>query len=122
MARPKGQKKLGGRKKGTPNKITAALKDMILEAAELAGGEGGTVAYLRIQALTNPGPFMTLLGKVLPTQLTGDKDNPVQVKVESDAKFGEVVGLLEDASRAKQGDIGGSSDVDQASEAAATNA
>jgi hypothetical protein len=77
--RPKGISKTGGRKKGTPNKITAQLKDMILEAAELAGGAGGTVAYLERQANENPGPFMTLLGKVLPTQLTGDAENPVSV-------------------------------------------
>jgi hypothetical protein len=65
-----------GRKKGTPNKVTAILKDCILRAAEEAGGGGkdGIVNYLRTQAIENPGPFLGLLGKVLPTQL-GDEDN-----------------------------------------------
>jgi hypothetical protein len=71
-----------GRKRGTPNKTTALLKDAILAAAELAGGEGGLTAYLKAQAAVNPGPFMALLGKVLPMQITGDKDSPLQVMVQ----------------------------------------
>jgi hypothetical protein len=66
-----------GRKKGVPNKITAGLKDAILEAAKQAGGKGGMVAYLQAQASANPGPFMALLGKVLPMQVTGADGGPV---------------------------------------------
>ncbi|MGI8839891.1 MAG: hypothetical protein ACR2F8_03760 [Caulobacteraceae bacterium] len=55
----------GGRKKGEPNKITKMLKDMILGALDEAGGE----AYLVRQASENPGAFMTLLGKVLPSDI-----------------------------------------------------
>lgn len=69
--------KTGGRKKGTPNKTTALLKDAILQAATEAGGRDGLVGYLTIQASANPGPFMALLGKVLPMQISGDADNPV---------------------------------------------
>lgn len=65
-----------GRPKGVPNKVTGQLKDMILRALDAAGGE----AYLAQQAIDNPGPFMTLVGKVLPLQLTGDKDNPVVIQ------------------------------------------
>lgn len=73
--------KTGGRKKGTPNKTTALLKDAILQAARNAGGADdaeGLVSYLEIQAKENPGPFLSLLGKVLPMQLSGDAENPVQ--------------------------------------------
>lgn len=70
-----------GRKKGVPNKITANLKEAILEAAKRAGGKGGTVAYLQAQASANPGPFMALLGKVLPMQITGEDGGPLQVVV-----------------------------------------
>ena len=66
-----------GRPKGVPNKITADLKRAILEAAEAAGGEGGTVGYLTAQATANPAAFLTLIGKVLPTTLAGDPDNPL---------------------------------------------
>ena len=63
-----------GRPKGSPNKTTALLKDAILKAAEQAGnkvGEEGLVSYLEHQATENPGPFMSLLGKVLPMQVSG---------------------------------------------------
>lgn len=69
----------GGRQKGTPNKATALLKDAILTAATEAGGEGGMEGYLRLQAVQNPGPFMSLLGKVLPMQITGEDGGPVSV-------------------------------------------
>lgn len=66
-----------GRPKGSPNKTTAILKDAILQAAEAAGGNGGMVGYLTLQATENPGAFMTLLGKVLPMQIAGDPDAPL---------------------------------------------
>lgn len=66
-----------GRPKGSPNKTTALLKDAILKAAEQAGnrvGDNGMVSYLEKQAQENPGPFMSLLGKVLPMQIAGPDD------------------------------------------------
>ena len=59
-----------GRPKGVPNKTTSLLKDAILQAAQRAGGgdEEGLINYLEVQARDNPGPFMSLLGKVLPIQ------------------------------------------------------
>lgn len=68
-----------GRAKGTPNKTTALLKDAILQAADQAGGPDGLIGYLKSQAAANPGPFMALLGKVLPMQIAGDPDNPLRV-------------------------------------------
>jgi hypothetical protein len=55
----------GGRQVGTPNKITADLKAMILGALDDAGGQ----RYLAAQAAKNPNAFLTLVGKVLPMQL-----------------------------------------------------
>lgn len=71
-----------GRPKGVPNKITADLKRAILEAAEAAGGEGGTVGYLTKQANDNPAAFLTLIGKVLPTTLAGDEERPIRHVIE----------------------------------------
>lgn len=68
-----------GRRKGALNKTTALLKDAILRAAEEAGGGDGLVGYLREQAMANPGPFMSLLGKVLPMQVTGADGGPIEV-------------------------------------------
>lgn len=65
-----------GRPKGSPNKTTKALKDMILNALEGAHEEGGE-AYLIEQAEKNPTAFLTLVGKVIPLQVGGDPSNPL---------------------------------------------
>lgn len=69
----KGRPKTGGRAKGTPNKLTADVKAMVLEALDKAGG----VSYLLTQAQSNPNAFLTLVGKVLPLQVQGDPDKPL---------------------------------------------
>lgn len=61
--------------------MNAQVKEMILGALEKVGGE----AYLARQAEENPGPFMTLVGKVLPLQLTGEGGGPIIHGVDSDA-------------------------------------
>lgn len=67
----------GGRQKGTPNKTTRAIREMVTEALDRAGG----VDYLVRQADENPGPFMTLVGKVLPLQVAGHDGGPLNVTV-----------------------------------------
>lgn len=63
-----------GRPKGSPNKVTAVLKDAILMAAE-GSHEEGTIGYLKQQAVENPVAFMGLLGKVLPMTIAGPGAN-----------------------------------------------
>ena len=70
-------RKTGGRAKGTPNRITGAVRDLILAALEGVGGQ----AYLERQAEENPAAFMTLLGKVLPLSVQGDPEAPLAVTV-----------------------------------------
>lgn len=67
-----------GRPKGSQNKLTMSIKEMILAALDEAGGKD----YLLDQARNNPGAFLTLLGKVMPTQIQGDKENPLHVYAE----------------------------------------
>lgn len=62
-----------GRVKGVPNKLTADVKAMILQAL----GEAGGAKYLLTQAQTNPNAFLTLVGKVLPMTVAGDPTNPL---------------------------------------------
>jgi len=69
-------RKTGGRTKGTPNKITTNLKEAILQAGHDAHPDG-LVGYLTQQAQENSGPFLSLLGKVLPLQLQGDAESPL---------------------------------------------
>ncbi len=62
--RPKG----AGRAKGTPNQNTTDLKRMILTALTNAGG----VAYLTRTAKKDPKAFLTLVAKVLPSQIQAE--------------------------------------------------
>jgi len=64
-----------GRPKGVPNKTTAAIKDMVIKALDKAGG----VDYLVEQADKNPAAFLTLVGKVIPLQVTGENGGPIAV-------------------------------------------
>ena len=61
----KGHERVGGRAKGSPNKVTTELKEMILGALEDAGGRG----YLMKQANANPSAFLSLIGKYIPSEL-----------------------------------------------------
>lgn len=72
-------RKTGGRKAGTPNKVTAEVKDAILKAFDNAGG----VSYLEGVAKENPAVFCQLLGKVLPLQVSGDPESPVRLIVQT---------------------------------------
>jgi hypothetical protein len=63
-----------GRPKGLKNKVTRDVKEMILGALAAKGGQ----EWLEAQMDSNPTAFMTLLGKVLPTQIQGDADNPIK--------------------------------------------
>jgi hypothetical protein len=69
--------KTGGRKKGAVNKVTAQLKDMILQALDESGG----IEYLKERAIDNPVAFLTLVGKVLPLQVTGEGGGPLTVEI-----------------------------------------
>jgi hypothetical protein len=62
-------------RKGIPNRATAVLKDMILGALDDAGGR----AYLAQQAQDNPGPFLALIGKVLPKDINANVELGGQV-------------------------------------------
>ena len=78
----KGQSKTGGRRKGTPNKLNADIKAMILGALDDAGGQ----EYLAKQAKENPTAFLTLVGKVLPLQVTGKDGGPIEHRIDTPAK------------------------------------
>ncbi|HKW23478.1 MAG TPA: hypothetical protein VJO13_19005 [Ktedonobacterales bacterium] len=56
-----------------PNKLNGDIKAMILGALEDVGGR----QYLAARAIDTPTAFMGLLGKVLPTQITGENGAPI---------------------------------------------
>ena len=57
--------KTGGRGKGTPNKATAEIKEMIATALDGVGG----VSYLQSVAASHPAAFCSLLGKIIPADV-----------------------------------------------------
>ena len=74
-------KKTGGRKKGTPNKATASVKQALIEAFDGMGGVESLLAWGR----ENPGEFYKLWAKLLPVDVTsgGDPIGPTRVIIES---------------------------------------
>jgi hypothetical protein len=68
-------RKTGGRRPGSLNKENRDIRVMILGALEQVGGQD----YLARQAIETPASFMTLIGKVLPTQVTGENGAPIAV-------------------------------------------
>ena len=76
MAAPKGTRPPGGTRKGSPNKLTGAVRDMVLAALNELGG----IEYLKRQAEKNPVAYMALLGKILPTQVSGVDDGPMKIQ------------------------------------------
>ncbi len=64
-----------GRTKGTPNKVTGEVKEMILQALAQAGG----IEYLARRAEDSPAAFLALVGKVLPLQVTGEMNHTISL-------------------------------------------
>jgi len=73
-----GAREGAGRPKGSLDKGNAAIREMILEALEGAGG----VSYLIDKAESHPQAFMGLIGKVLPLQVTGEEGKDIQISVQ----------------------------------------
>ena len=75
---PKGTRPPGGSRKGRPNKLTGAVREMVLAALNEVGG----IEYLKGQAKKNPVAFMALLGKILPAQVSGVDGGPLVIRWE----------------------------------------
>ena len=67
----------GGRQAGTPNTLPD-LRALTLKALLKAGG----VEYLTRQAVENPGPFLGLLGKVMPREVHAELSGELRIRQE----------------------------------------
>ena len=67
-----------GRPKGSKNRFTREVKEALLNAFNAVGGE----AWLAQLARKDRRSFAALLGKLIPTQLTGKDDGPISVQVQ----------------------------------------
>jgi hypothetical protein len=76
-----------GRPKGSPNKISQSLKEMILASLDELGGK----EYLKTLAIENSSAYSSLIGKVLPTTLAAPIPTAARCKllsVESSSTLG----------------------------------
>ncbi len=67
MAFSKGKRKTGGRKKGTPNKVTKSVKDTVL--AVFNELQNDPKANLHEWGKNNPTAFYQIASKLIPTDL-----------------------------------------------------
>lgn len=75
-----------GRPKGSKNKLTLDIKALILGALKAKGGQ----KWLESQMDQNPVAFMTLIGKVMPTQIQGDPENPIATLSISPSQYQQI--------------------------------
>jgi len=68
VSRPKGSPKYGGRKKGTPNKFTADVREAVRNAFDRLGGEDYLVALGKRDSKT----FMGAFNRIIPQHHTAD--------------------------------------------------
>ena len=73
----KGEKRPNqGRPKGVLNKNNQQIRDIIVQTLDNLGG----TEYLMEVARSHPAAFMSLIGKTMPLQVVGDKENPLKLE------------------------------------------
>ena len=76
-----GTPRVGGRQKGTPNKLTTLAKDAIAPAAEGLGGTKRLIAWAKSDEQNERVFWGQIYTKLLPLQLTGEDGGPIEHKV-----------------------------------------
>lgn len=69
--------KLGGRPKGSPNKLTKSAREAFQLAFDAQGGSDGLVKW----AKKNPTEFYKLYARLIPIEHTGDGGGPIATVV-----------------------------------------
>lgn len=67
--------KTGGRQQGTPNKVTANVKDNIIAVFNKLGGTSAMAEW----AQDNQTQFYNMYSKLIPFKIEGDSDNPLTI-------------------------------------------
>ena len=73
------RKKTGGRQKGVPNKLTTGAKEVIAQVAENIGGVARMTKWVSESPENEKAFWTSIYTKLLPLQLSGDRDNPLAV-------------------------------------------
>jgi hypothetical protein len=69
----------GGSRKGCPNKVQQAAKDLIAQAAHELGGMNRLVQWAREDALNERAFWATIYPKLLPLQVTGEGGGALRI-------------------------------------------
>lgn len=70
-------KKTGGRQKGSGNKLSGLAKDNICAVFTRLGGTAAMAEW----AVENKTEFYKLYARLIPVQVSGDPDNPVEARL-----------------------------------------
>ena len=79
-----------GKKAGTPNKVTASIKEAFKQAFDKLGGADALAKW----AQKNPTEYYKLASKLIPTELVGHNDGPVVVQI---VRFSEEANAASDS-------------------------
>ena len=103
-----GHKKLGGRKRGTPNKATSEYREALFEVANQIGGDGkgkdGLRGYLKVIAVYHPEVFARMLCALIRPGGAFEPDEPEPDEPEPERRT-----LEEAKERLRKTGLGGSS-------------
>jgi hypothetical protein len=87
----KRHQKAGGRKAGVPNKITRVIKEAVIQAGVEFGYDGKgkeeLVGLFKRAIRENIGAYLTLIGKILPTQVNAALDVKITTESELRAEY-----------------------------------
>lgn len=87
----------GGSRKGVPNRVTAAAKSVIAEAAELLGGVQRLADWAKEDPENEAKFWTTIYPKLIPVQITGEDGGSIkfeQVKNDADAFASRITSLI----------------------------
>ncbi len=86
-----GHRKLGGRKRGTPNKATREYREALIEVANQVGSDGkgkeGLAGYLTVIAIYKPVVFVRMLGAMISSGGASEPDEPEPDKPEPEKRL-----------------------------------
>lgn len=76
-----GKRPGSGRKKGVPNKVTTAVKEMVLGAAEDLGGRERLVAWAKEDPVNERIFWGNIAMKAMPLEVTGPDGGPHTIHI-----------------------------------------
>ena len=87
-----GHRKLGGRKRGTPNKRTREYREALIEVANQIGSDGkgkeGLIGYLQVIAIYHPEVFVRMLvGAMIRSGGASEPDEPEPDEPEPEKRY-----------------------------------